>query len=316
MKPCCLLLAAALGASSPAVAQWIDLFDGESLAGWRQLGGEASYAAEEGAIVGRTAPNTPNSFLCTERHFGDFVLEYEFLVDPRLNSGVQVRSHSLAEHQDGRVHGYQIEIDPSPRAWTAGLYEEGRRGWLQNLADKPDAQAAFKQGEWNRVRVEAVGQHFRTWLNGVPAVDHMDGMTASGFIGLQVHSVKTNDTLEVRWRNLRLREVPFEMDVTITNGGAEALAPAPLAAIIPGEHGPQSGALALGSGDAAVPVAFAAVDEGLLVQFTPAAPLGPGESVTLPLRAVEGERAAVADPAALPYGVTITFTRTALPDDN
>lgn len=211
MRLClCLAFAVCLASTLPAVeatGDWRPLLDGESLDGWVQRGGQAAYRVEDGTIVGTTRPATPNSFLCTERHYADFELEYAFKVDPQLNSGVQIRSNSRPEYKDGRVHGYQVEIDPSQRAWTGGLYEEGRRGWLYNLRHNPPARRAFRQGEWNAVRVRAVGPSIRTWLNGVPAAHVIDSKTTSGFIGLQVHSTKSEEPLEVRWRDLRIREL-------------------------------------------------------------------------------------------------------------
>ena len=188
--------------------KWVDLFDGKTLNGWVQRGGKANYRAEDGAIVGSTVPNTPNSFLCTEKNYSNFILELDFKVDKGLNSGVQIRSNSLPEYHKGQVHGYQVEIDPSPRAWTGGIYDEGRRGWLQNLKENEAARQAFKQGEWNHFHVEAVGDSIKTWLNGVPAADLKDSMTPTGFIGLQVHGTKSEKTLEVRWRNIRIQELP------------------------------------------------------------------------------------------------------------
>ena len=187
--------------------KWVDLFDGKTLNGWVQRGGKANYRAEDGAIVGSTVPNTPNSFLCTEKNYSNFILEMDFKVDKGLNSGMQIRSNSLPEYHKGQVHGYQVEIDPSARAWTGGIYDEGRRGWLQNLKENEAARQAFKQGEWNHFHVEAVGDSIKTWLNGVPAADLKDSMTPTGFIGLQVHGTKSEKTLEVRWRNIRIQEV-------------------------------------------------------------------------------------------------------------
>jgi sugar phosphate isomerase/epimerase len=190
-------------------APWVSLFDGKTLKGWHQLGGTAKYEAKDGTIVGTTVPNTKNSFLCTDRSYGDFVLEVEFKVDPELNSGIQIRGQSSADYQEGRVHGYQIEIDPNEkRAWTGGLYDEGRRGWLQDLKDNEPARKAFKQGEWNKFRIEAIGESIKTWLNGVPATDHVDSMDLDGFIGLQVHQVGKKETpFHVAWRNIRLQDL-------------------------------------------------------------------------------------------------------------
>lgn len=185
---------------------FVDLFDGKSLAGWKQLNGKAAYAVEDGAVVGSTVLKEPNSFLCTEKMYGDFILELEFKVDPKLNSGIQIRSNSLPEYQKGRVHGYQCEIDPSARAYSAGIYDEARRGWLNDLKGNEAAQKAFKQNEWNAVRIECVGDSIKTWLNGVAAADLVDSMTLSGFISLQVHSAK-EEGLQVRWRKIRIKEL-------------------------------------------------------------------------------------------------------------
>ena len=207
---------------------FVDLLAG-GLDGWQQRGGVAEYALEDGVLVGTAVADTPNSFLCTKRIFSDFVLELEFKVDDGLNSGIQIRSHAYDEASlvtvrasggelqervmpAGRVHGYQVEIDPSERAWSAGIYDEARRGWL----DQPDgehqeaARGAFKSGEWNRLRVAAIGTSIRTWLNGIAVADLDDDMTAEGFIGLQVHSVGGDDALvgaRVQWRKVRIREV-------------------------------------------------------------------------------------------------------------
>ncbi|MFV1994029.1 MAG: family 16 glycoside hydrolase [Verrucomicrobiales bacterium] len=190
-----------------AEGTWIDLFDGETLKGWVQRGGKAQYRVEEGTIVGRTAPKTSNSFLCTERLFGDFILELDFKVDSALNSGIQIRSNSVPGFKSGRVHGYQVEIDPGDRGWSGGIYDESRRGWLNSLAGNRAARNAFRQGDWNQFRVEAIGDSIRTWINGVAAADLMDSMTLRGFIALQVHSVDREDPLEVRWRKIRVQDL-------------------------------------------------------------------------------------------------------------
>jgi len=200
-----LVLASCAGVRAQEGGGFVDLFDGRTLEGWTRRGGQATYEAKDGCIVGTTAPNQPNTFLCTKASYGDFELTLEFLVDPELNSGVQIRSESRADYQKGRVHGYQIEIDPSPRAFTGGVYDEGRRGWLADLKENPAAQRAFRQGEWNALRVVALGPEIHTWVNGVPAASLRDEMTARGFIGLQVHGVGAKaEPLTIRWRNIRL----------------------------------------------------------------------------------------------------------------
>ncbi|WP_430682003.1 3-keto-disaccharide hydrolase [Maribacter aestuarii] len=185
---------------------WISLFDGKTLNGWTQLGGIANYAVRDNSIVGTTVHNTPNSFMTSEKKYGDFILELEYKVDSSMNSGIQIRSNSFPHYQDGRVHGYQIEIDPSDRAWSAGIYDEGRRGWLHPLTDNPKAQAAFKQNDWNHYRIEAIGDTIKTWINDVPAAYLIDDKTAEGFIGLQVHSIGENqqEGTEIIWRDIKI----------------------------------------------------------------------------------------------------------------
>ena len=185
---------------------WENLFNGKDLKGWTRLNGTAEYKVKDNTIIGVAKKGSPNTFLATDKKYGDFILEFEFKVDDDFNSGVQIRSESLEDYNDGRVHGYQYEIDPSPRAWSAGIYDEARRGWLYPLTTNSAAQKAFKRGDWNKGRVEAIGNSIRTWLNGVPAADLLDDMTLSGFIALQVHSIGKDEQIgkAVQWRNLRI----------------------------------------------------------------------------------------------------------------
>ena len=199
-----------LCATAPAAQtgdEWTPLFDGKTLDGWIQRGGKAKYRVEHGHIVGQTVPKTPNSFLCTTRDYADFELELEYKVDPRLNSGIQIRSNSVLGYRRGVVHGYQVEIDPAERAWSAGVYDESRRGWLDDLKDNEKAREAFKQNEWNHYRIRAVGHSIKTWINGVPAADLTDSLTRTGFIGLQVHGTRESEPLEIRWRNIRIKDL-------------------------------------------------------------------------------------------------------------
>jgi hypothetical protein len=209
---------------------FVPLFDGKTLNGWTQRGGKAKYAVEDGMIVGSTVPNTKNSFLCTEKDYADFILEMDFKVDPALNSGVQIRSECFdmpttvkwgekeIKIEAGRVHGYQYEIDmdgKKARWWTGGIYDEGRRLWLYPGilgGNKEDftAQGAkiSKQNEWNHIRIEAVGDSIKTWLNGVPAADIKDFMTPKGLIALQVHQVGARvEPLYIYWKNIRIKEI-------------------------------------------------------------------------------------------------------------
>ena len=198
----------ALASATPgATPTWHSLNPDRSLNGWSVRGGKAEFTVAGQEIVGRSVLGSPNSFLITDATFGDFILEYDAKVDPRLNSGVMVRAERRADYRDGVVFGYQVEIDSSARAWSGGIYDEQRREWLNTLARNAQARAAFKVGEWNHFRVEALGNRIRTLVNGVAAANLIDDMTPRGFIGLQVHSVDEGPKLaglRARFRNIRI----------------------------------------------------------------------------------------------------------------
>ncbi|WP_432714552.1 3-keto-disaccharide hydrolase [Pedobacter sp.] len=186
---------------------WNSLFNGKDLSGWKQLNGKAKYQVSNKEIIGTTVANTPNSFLVTDKEYGDFILELELKADTSMNSGIQFRSLSKEEYQNGRVHGYQVEVDPSTRQWSGGLYDESRRGWLYPLELNPSAKTAYKKTEWNKYRIECIGNTIRTWVNGVATAHLIDAETPKGFIALQVHSINKADQAgkEIHWRNIRIQ---------------------------------------------------------------------------------------------------------------
>jgi len=218
---CCAWLAAG---SSMAADQGTALFDGKTLNGWKRLGGAADYQVVDGAIVGSSRPGEPNSFLVTEKNYGDFILEFDVRQDVGpTNSGVQFRSLSTPEFENGRVHGYQADIDPSPRQWSGHIYEEGQRGWFTTGEMNPPSKALYKFGEWNHYRIEAIGPRMRVWINGSPVADLIDPVTRSGFFGLQVHSIGNADEAgrTTTWKNLvvqteHLKPLP-KMGILIRN---------------------------------------------------------------------------------------------------
>lgn len=216
---CLFICGLPLGASG-----WVWLFDGESLDGWVPRGGEATYAVVDGAIVGTNGPG-PNTFLCTKRTFADFELEFEVYLKDALNSGVQIRSKVREESRDGvtrqRVFGPQVEIELSPG--EAGyLYGEAAGGWM-TPEDRRAPHGHFRNGQWNQYRVVARGSRIQVFLNGVQVSDLVDeGIHEShseGLIGLQVHSTREPaGTLQVKWRNIRIREIPTEGWISLFDG--------------------------------------------------------------------------------------------------
>jgi hypothetical protein len=199
----------------------VKIFNGKDFKGWTKRGGDATYKVEDGIVVGRSVPNTGNTFMCTDQEFGDFTLELDFKLDSKnkFNSGVQIRSHARPEGKPEdkreRVYGYQVEMDTDPdRAWTGGVYFEGgskdrKADWLFGLADNKEAQKARKLDEWNHFKIVCKDRNIKTWLNGVPAADYTvnddKAFAPKGFIALQVHGVgDLEEPREVRWKNIKL----------------------------------------------------------------------------------------------------------------
>lgn len=186
-------------------ANWKSLFNGKDLDGWEIQGGTAKYKVENEVIIGTAETGTPNTFLCTKVKYSDFILELEALLPNDLNSGIQFRSN--LKDNGKRVFGYQCEIDPGKRKWTAGIYDEARRGWLYPLSRNPKALNAFELGKWNKIRIECLGSQINTFVNGQQCSKLLDDMTSEGFIGLQVHGIGNNEEKAgniVKWRNIRI----------------------------------------------------------------------------------------------------------------
>lgn len=189
--------------------KFVNLFNGKNLEGWTQRNGTATYVIDGDAILGKTSEGSPNSFLCTNKLYGDFELKFEVKVDSALNSGVQIRSQSEGGKPEGRVNGPQVEISLDKMAGY--VYGESAGGWMTPDADRKPHDY-FKDGEWNAYRVVAKGNRIQTWINDHQIADttHEERFKShpKGFIGLQVHGVGAGQgPFEVRWRNVQLREL-------------------------------------------------------------------------------------------------------------
>jgi hypothetical protein len=214
---------------------WTDLFDGKTLNGWRVLNqdwtnpdSKPDFYVEDNMIVCNTTMKNEGGYLVTDKSFANFILEFDVKIDTSLNSGLQCRSRMWEKDtttiyvagdangtkhetkwQKGYVWGYQIEVDPSKRAWSGGLYEPGNRGWIVTLAGNETARQAFKPMDWNHYRILMNGTKIQTWINGVPAVDTNDDFSASGFLGLQFHGAyyEWQKDKKSMWKNIRIKEL-------------------------------------------------------------------------------------------------------------
>ncbi len=229
MKNCFLFfcLMSFLISSAQTQKGFTNLFDGKTLNGWKRVVGSGEYSVENNMIVGTTVAGSPNTFLATEKAYSDYILEFDAKVDDTAsNSGVQIRSHFDANENNGkgRVYGYQVEEDPSSRAWSGGIYEEARRGWLYPVTLNPSAQTAFKVAEWNHYKIEAIGNSIKTWINNIPVAYVIDSVSHSGFIALQVHAVPDPSLAgkKMYWKNIRIKTsalttTAFPKDIFVVN---------------------------------------------------------------------------------------------------
>lgn len=206
---CCGMAISCVSSSSSGTDQgkgeWISLFNGKDLTGWKELEGKTKFEVKDGQIIGTTIPNNPNSVLCTtDSSYSNFILELDLKVDSPLNSGVQIRSHLSPK---GEVYGYQIEVDPSARAWSGGIYDCRRRGWMMPLKNKPEKQKAFKNGEWNHYRIRFNGDTLSSWVNGIHIATLIDTLSdPKGLIGLQADGNR-HGGLKVYFKNIRLKNL-------------------------------------------------------------------------------------------------------------
>ena len=199
-----------------SAAGWQNLFDGKTLNGWKRLAGTADYKVENGAIVGTTVLNSGNTFLVTEKEYGDFVLELDIKIESTLsNSGVQTRSHFNTGGHTGKVYGRQVEIDPSQRSWSGGIYDEARREWLYPLDLNPAAKSAFKVNVYNHLKIECIGNEMKTWINNIPVAYVVDTVDQKGFIGLQVHGIDRQEQADkkVYFKNIRIKTTNLKPEV-------------------------------------------------------------------------------------------------------
>lgn len=192
--PVCLLLAAA----PLRKGGFKKLFNNKDLTGWHINGTEKWYV-ENGEMVCESGPDKQYGYLSTEKSYDNFILELSFKQEADGNSGVFIRSGI----EGVKISGWQVEIAP-PQKHTGGIYESYGRGWL--ILPKPEDESILKMGEWNKMRIQVMGDEVTSWLNGHQMVHLKDEKIGAGhgFIALQIHS---GGGIKVRWKDIRIKEL-------------------------------------------------------------------------------------------------------------
>jgi hypothetical protein len=210
---CTPLLTSSASAQTNQPPPWVSLFNGKDLNGWTIKGGNGKAWVQDGEIVCHQTTNTlEHTFVCTDARFGDFILEADCKIDGDFNSGILFRSIDMPDVKPpkARLNGYQVKIDPTPRKWTGGVFEDyggSEWQWYYNLADDARAREAFKIGEWNTFRIEAIGKSIKVWVNGVPTANMIHDKYTSGYIALKIHALGNKPEQEKvlgHFKNIRI----------------------------------------------------------------------------------------------------------------
>lgn len=187
------------------------LFNGRDLAGWTPKGGECTFEAKDGCIVGTCVPGSPSTYLCTDAdNFKNFIFTCDMKWEVDGNSGVMFRAHTKpGKNNSETVIGPQAEMEgfSQDRHWSGGIYGQSCGGFYYPLwlEEHREARAALKKG-WNRLTISAQGNVVKTWINGVPVAHWVDdGTHPKGFFGLQIHKGQAGKVL---WKNICVKELP------------------------------------------------------------------------------------------------------------
>jgi len=198
-----LIILTVIALSSCAVSQQSNseaksLYNGKDLSGWEIYGTEKWYV-EDGDLVCESGPDQGYGYLATTGQYKNFDLTLEFKQSANGNSGVFLRSSI----EGTKITGWQAEVAPPGRS-TGGIYESYGRGWL--IKPDPALDHHLKMGEWNTMRIRALGDNVTTWLNGQKMISITDAKigVATGQIALQIHD---GGGIKVRWRNISLRQL-------------------------------------------------------------------------------------------------------------
>jgi hypothetical protein len=184
------------------MGEWVSLFNGKDLAGWKN-NGEEKWVVEDGTILCESTVGK-YGYLTTEKTYRDFELRLKFKGEAKGNSGVflhaKITGNTPATGPD--IEGMQVEVDPSVGMHTGGLYESGGRGWV--MMPTSEAEKALKPGEWNDLEVSVQGNHVVTRLNGTKIADFTDATPkfTEGVLGLQIH---TGGGVKMRWKDIFIK---------------------------------------------------------------------------------------------------------------
>jgi hypothetical protein len=189
----CLMLS---GLKMHAAGEWVTLFNGKDLTGWKVPANNVFWKVVEGVLVGENDETLKGSMLYTEKSYRDFIFEADVRWEGDIDSGYMVREPELQ---------MQIGISSSlKRDMTCSFYTGGAERYPV-AGQAKDVDKYLKPGQWNNIRLQAKGNTFTVWLNGHQVTEYTNEKYAGAApIGLQIHpKVK----MKVEFRNIRIKEL-------------------------------------------------------------------------------------------------------------
>jgi hypothetical protein len=198
-------------ARAQEAGEWIPLFDGRSLEGWRPNEGKISFKVEDNAIVcDGTRSHLFYSGPVNAGTFRNFELELEVRTSPGANSGVYF--HTQYQESDWPAMGYEVQVNNT--ATGEGGYRENKKtGSLYGVRNVH--KQIVPDDQWFTLRITTRGARVTIHVNDVQTVDYIepeDPPTAGysgrriseGTFALQCHDPASR----VAYRNIRVRVFP------------------------------------------------------------------------------------------------------------
>jgi len=190
---------------------WESLFNGKDFQNWKVINDENNVWIEDGVVLAHPVSNTTEStYLCTKNFYDDFIIEAEAIIEGDLHSNFIIRGiERNNENAKPYLAGYQVKIDPTERRWTGGIFDalDKKIVWYYPLTESEEARSAFKFKEWNKYRIEAIGDSIKVWVNDIATCNLVHNRYTKGCIGIKVHSIGDFPQLEkifMRFKNFRI----------------------------------------------------------------------------------------------------------------
>lgn len=145
-------------------SDWIPLFNGENLDGWKVGENEATFSVENGTIkvAGEKAHLFYNGEV--ENHdFKNFEFQASVMTRPGANSGIYF--HTQYQESDWPIHGYEVQVNNSQQDWR-------RTGSLYSIADVIENYAS--DDEWYTEYIKVEGDRVIVKINDIVVVDYTE----------------------------------------------------------------------------------------------------------------------------------------------